>query len=349
MGSVRLVHGDMFSRPCDLIVLPCSTSGTTTRFVGERLREHNIARPVPGLLGTVQIARFDGAEQLAQQVAWAVSVKGTRSNLPAIERIGRALGQATTAAPYPQKLSAPLLGSGSGRLPAEDVLDRLTGGFLATASREATLHVFVPARETYEDLVRHRDGLPASDQPSAAVRAALPPAGDRSATRVHTAAAPVRVFISYTADRPEIVRPWVRELGRFLRGNGVNARLDLWHLMAGMNLQQWMQNEIEQADRVVLVCTEAYARRADDLDGGLAYEIKQIQQDIGARNDQLKYLPLVWATDPSKALPIFLRPYLFIHWPPTGDGSAARTQLLEAILRGQEEAPPIGELPSAYV
>ncbi|MCY1141001.1 toll/interleukin-1 receptor domain-containing protein [Actinoplanes sp. Pm04-4] len=341
MGSVQLVHGDMFTRPCDLIVLPCSTVGSATRFVAQRLREHDIAWPTPAQLGTVKISRFDGAQNLAQQVAWATSVKGGGSDLRMIEKIGRRLGEATTEAPYPQKIAAPLLGTGAGHLAPEDVLDRLTAGFLATASREATLRIFVLARETYDDLVRHRDGLPASDQPSPAVRKALPDARDREAQRVHTSAEPVRVFISYTADTPA-VKTWVRDLGAFLRASGVNARLDIWHLMVGMNLQQWMQNEITQADRVVLVCTEAYAKRADDLDGGLAYEIKQIQEDIGAKNEQLKYLPLVWSADVTKALPIFLKPYLYVHWPPTGDDTEARRRLLEAILSRQEEAPPIG-------
>jgi hypothetical protein len=341
MGSVQLVHGDMFDRPCDLIVLPASTSGTATRKVALRLRDLHIPWPSPAPLGSLHVVRFDGGQNFAQQVAWATSVQGLGTDLDAIEKIGREVGKATTVAPYPQNISAPLLGAGAGHLAPEYALDRLTSGFLSTASHEATLRIFVLGEETYARLVRHRDGLPPSAQPSEPVRKALPDADDREAERVHTSAEPVRVFISYTADKPTVTT-WVRELGTFLRSSGINARLDIWHLMAGMNLQQWMQNEIQQADRVVLVCTEAYAQRADALDGGLAYEIKQIQQDIGATNERLKYLPLVWSADTSKALPTFLKPYLFIHWPPDGDDSEARRRLLEAILNRQEEAPPIG-------
>lgn len=348
MGSVQLVHGDMFSGPCDLIVLPASTSGTATRRVTLRLHDHQIPWPSPAPLGSLHVMRFDGGQDFAQQVAWATSVRGLGTDLDAIERIGRRIGRATTVAPFPQNISAPLLGAGAGHLAPEHALDRLTSGFLATAAHEATLRIFVLGAETYERLVRHRDGLPASAQPSQPPRQPLPDARDLQAERVHTSAEPVRVFVSYTADKPS-VKQWVRELGKFLRASGINARLDLWHLMVGMNLQQWMQNEIKQADRVVLVCTEAYAERADALDGGLAYEIKQIQQDIGATNSQLKYLPLVWSADTSKALPTFLKPYLFIHWPPEGDDSGARRQLLEAILSRSEEAPPIGELPAAYI
>ena len=56
MALVQLKLGDMFDGPCDLIVLPCSTSGTITSFVRQRLINYNIPYPKPGMrLGDVAI------------------------------------------------------------------------------------------------------------------------------------------------------------------------------------------------------------------------------------------------------------------------------------------------------
>jgi len=53
--SVKLRLGDMFDGPSDLIVLPCSTSGTITGFVARRLIEYSIPHPKAGMtLGEVE-------------------------------------------------------------------------------------------------------------------------------------------------------------------------------------------------------------------------------------------------------------------------------------------------------
>jgi hypothetical protein len=45
-GAVQIVHGDMFSGPADLIVMPCSTAGSVTSFVRDRMQRLALP-PVP--------------------------------------------------------------------------------------------------------------------------------------------------------------------------------------------------------------------------------------------------------------------------------------------------------------
>src|SRR6266516_6667289 len=117
MPTVELKHGDIFDGPSDLIVLPCSTGGTITGFVRERLVHHNIPYPKPGMkLGDVSIMAFDGGENIAQYVAFAASVEHNASLTSAIERIGEQLGKATKDKPTIRLVSAPLLGAGAGHL-----------------------------------------------------------------------------------------------------------------------------------------------------------------------------------------------------------------------------------------
>ncbi len=96
MALVKLKLGNLFDEPTDLVVLPCSTGGTVTNFVANHLREYEIPRPRGGMrLGDVDFQPFLGAENVAQFVAFAVSVKGMSSTESAIEEIGKSLGTAT--------------------------------------------------------------------------------------------------------------------------------------------------------------------------------------------------------------------------------------------------------------
>src|SRR5215471_3386678 len=94
-ATVKLRLGDMFDGPADLIVLPCSTVGTITHFVAQRLAQYSIPRPRFGMvLGEVEVKPFEGADDIAQFVAFAASV-GLFSSEKAIKSIGRALGSFT--------------------------------------------------------------------------------------------------------------------------------------------------------------------------------------------------------------------------------------------------------------
>lgn len=92
MSAVELRRGDIFDGPSDVIVLPCSTAGTITTVVRDRLVDYKIPFPRPGLrLGDVQVLPFKGGENIAQFVAYAASVDGYASSRDAIWQIGRRL------------------------------------------------------------------------------------------------------------------------------------------------------------------------------------------------------------------------------------------------------------------
>src|SRR4051812_26623736 len=115
MATVQLKLGDMFDGPSDLIVLPCSTSGTITDFVRKRLVHHRIPYPKTGMrLGDLSVVPFEGGENIAQFVAYAASVEANSSTGPAIRRIGEQLGDATKEWPTVRRVAAPLLGTGAG-------------------------------------------------------------------------------------------------------------------------------------------------------------------------------------------------------------------------------------------
>jgi hypothetical protein len=339
MGSVQLIQGDMFSGPTDLIVLPCSSSGNITSFVQERLTTFNLPYPKRMPLGSVQIEKFGGAENIAAFVAFATSVHHGTSDAAAIEKIGRKLGEATRQLPAVQTVSAPLLGAGAGRLRSEVVVERLRHGFLEESSELGNLKVFVLWEDVYARLMDHFNTAKRNFRHT-------DPRGQ--GLRADPGRSPARVFISHTS-MSEDDREWLKGLASFLRDQGVNVRFDEWHLEPGMIVTQWMINELDQADRVLLICNEAYSQRADRLHGGVGWEIMIIQGDLNFHRDTKKYIAVVRSTDIEKGLPILLRAFYALHWPPGEDEVSLRRKLLDAIDRTQTKLPSFDPAPSTFI
>jgi len=161
---------------------------------------------------------------------------------------------------------------------------------------------------------------------------------------------PLRVFISYTKSNNQH-QDWVKAVGTYLRRAGVDARLDIWHLRPGMDVAQWMCNELDMADRVLLICDELYAQKADGRHGGVGWEIRVIQGDLlqSQATNPDKFVPIVVTEETTGGMPWFIKSVYCLHWPPSQrDDPSLFEELVRIIYRAQEEAPPLGQRP-AYV
>ncbi len=129
-----------------------------------------------------------------------------------------------------------------------------------------------------------------------------------------TAARPPRAFISYSHDSPEH-RARVLALALELRAGGVDCELDQFHEdePPPEGWPAWMRRQIHESDYVILVCTQAYYRRATggEADGvglGARWEAQLITQalyDAGGKN--AKFIPAVFGTDDLSYRPEFVR------------------------------------------
>ena len=81
---------------------------------------------------------------------------------------------------------------------------------------------------------------------------------------------PVRVFISYAWEDGEDgeYRYWVARLAAQLRNDGVDARLDRWHLQSGQTIPDFMDSEIRQADKVLVLCSPKYQEKVHAMQAG---------------------------------------------------------------------------------
>lgn len=306
---VTLRVGNLFDGPADLIVLPCSTYGTVTGFVARSLVRHSIPHPREGMrLGDVEIMPFEGGEDIAQYVAFAASVEIASSTREAIEAIGCTVGAFTAKNSAVRSVSAPLLGAGAGGLQSEVVVAALAEGFSSTAAKDASLVVHVLHRDVYERLRGNRRVIQGKPKET------------------------VRVFISHTSKTNEDVE-WVKSLALYLIDQGIQARLDKFHLRRGMDLPQWMCNELALAKKVVVVCDEAYKQKADGRLGGVGWETMIIQGDIGnLPPDSTKYQVVVRATEMDKGLPMYLKTRYAFHAPNADADRAFHEELVKELL-----------------
>jgi hypothetical protein len=259
-------------------------------------------------LGDVEFMPFEGAENIAQFVAFAASVKANESNLGAIRQIGRSVGEFTQNHPEVMVISAPLLGAGASGLQPEKVVAALREGFDAAASETACLTIFVLHKDVYERIrINRRRLAPASS---------CPPRG----------------FISHTS-RTKEEADWVVELALYLIEKGIQPRLDKFHLRRGMDLPQWMCNELALANRVIIVCNEAYKAKADGRQGGVGWESMIIQGDLTALPpDSTKYQVVVRCETLADGLPWYLKTRYAFHTRPSDSPDSFREELVKEIL-----------------
>jgi len=158
---------------------------------------------------------------------------------------------------------------------------------------------------------------------------------------------PPRVFISYTHESPEHKR-WVLSLAYDLTRNGVDVVLDQWDLVHGADLTLFMEKGIASSDRVLLVCTPTYARKANEGQGGVGYERLVVTGELAAHIQTTKFVCVLRAGNVESSIPRFLKTRLFV---PFLDDAEYQVRL-EELLRDLHKAPanprpPLGSNPFA--
>ncbi|HEX2209557.1 MAG TPA: toll/interleukin-1 receptor domain-containing protein [Longimicrobium sp.] len=178
-ARVEFRLGSIFDEPCDVLVIPSSTTGTVTPDVQQEMQKVGIPLPEAMAWGSVALAptwipRFS-------RVAYAATISGEGTSLEIVKRIGTELGSIAAASPrnlfggagrlaawffsgeppasglkgfVPRffKISAPLLGAGSGDLEPRDAALALRAGFVSTAPASALLLISIRDQEDYEEV-----------------------------------------------------------------------------------------------------------------------------------------------------------------------------------------------------
>jgi hypothetical protein len=90
-------------------------------------------------------------------------------------------------------------------------------------------------------------------------------------------------------------------------------RLDQWDLFPGSDMLSFMETCVRESDYVVLVCTPAFAVKANKGVGGVGYEKTIVSGELFYANSRPgKFVPVLRLGEPSQALPSYLSSKMFV-------------------------------------
>lgn len=153
-----------------------------------------------------------------------------------------------------------------------------------------------------------------------------------------------QTFISYSWDSDEH-RAWVESFATALRQNGVDVVLDRWHLVPGADMYHFMERSVRSAEYVLVICTPAYAAKAEDRVGGVGYEATIITTQLAQRNDQRKFVPILRSGDWTSAVPLWLASRRGLNFSSDTYPASEFQSLLRTLHREEVPAPPLGPRP----
>jgi hypothetical protein len=154
-----------------------------------------------------------------------------------------------------------------------------------------------------------------------------------------------KVFVSYSHDSPQH-KEWALRLADSLRRAGVDAVLDQWDLVPGQDVAAFMANGIRAADRVVLICSEAYVAKAEAGTGGVGYERLIVTAEVVGAIDTIKFIPIVRSNSGPRKVPNFLGPRMYVDFSEDAQYDAKFEELAREILGVRAVVkPPLGENP----
>lgn len=120
------------------------------------------------------------------------------------------------------------------------------------------------------------------------------------------------LFISYSWD-DEDHKDWVLNLANRLRKDGVDVILDRYYLRPGKNLPHFVENSLRKSNRIAIILTPNYKKKAEGRIGGVGQEYSlmnnELLNDI-AGNERI--IPLLRKGASKESIPQFLQQYIYI-------------------------------------
>ena len=153
------------------------------------------------------------------------------------------------------------------------------------------------------------------------------------------------VFISYSHDSPEHKR-WVQELASSLLEGGVDVKLDQWDLSYGDDVPKYMEKSVNDADRVLMICTDQYVHKADEGEGGVGYEAMIVTGELIKNLGTSKFIPIVKQESKTPILPKSVSTRFYINLSDNGKYNEEFDSLLRELHEEPaSKKPPIGKNP----
>lgn len=160
---------------------------------------------------------------------------------------------------------------------------------------------------------------------------------------------PPKIFVSYSWDNDEH-KKWVLDLSENLRKNGVDIILDQYHLRPGADLHHFIENNISNTDKVIVIFTENYKAKAEKREGGVGFEYSIITNEIyNDHASSVKFIPILRHGDNTSSKPQFMQPLVHIDMRNDESLSDGIEELLRTIYHEPKVTLPLlGTRPNFY-
>lgn len=156
-----------------------------------------------------------------------------------------------------------------------------------------------------------------------------------------------KAFISYSHDSPAH-KAWVAELATKLRESGIDVCLDRWDLRRGEDVPKFMERSVAWANRVLMICTDAYVRKANEGRGGVGYEAMIVTGELIKDLGTAKFIPIVHQDGGKTEVPKFMGTRFYVN---LSEGQKIGEEFEELLRELHNEPalkkPPLGKNPFA--
>jgi hypothetical protein len=147
-----------------------------------------------------------------------------------------------------------------------------------------------------------------------------------------------KLFVSYCWSSEDHEK-WVIDLATALRESEVDVILDKWDLKEGNDAVAFMEQMVTDPEirKVVMICDEKYASKADGRSGGVGTETQIISPEIYAKQDQNKFVAVLSArsAEGKPYLPVYYKSRIYIDL----SDAASYAQEFEKLLRWVFDKP----------
>lgn len=114
-----------------------------------------------------------------------------------------------------------------------------------------------------------------------------------------------KVFVAYSHDSDKH-KKWVKDFSSELRSYGINIILDQWDLNFGEDVTLFIESNIKDSEKVLIVCTNQYIKKANRAEGGVGYERMIITRELIQNAGTNKFIPVIRQSSGKELMPDFM-------------------------------------------
>ena len=152
-----------------------------------------------------------------------------------------------------------------------------------------------------------------------------------------------KAFMSYSHDSDDH-KAWVSNFSKKLRSFSIDVILDQWDLKFGNDVAAFIESNIEDSDKVLIICTDQYVEKANSGKGGVGYEKTIVTRELLENSQSDRFVPVVRQYSGKDKMPKFLGVRYYADLSDESKFESETNKLIRQLLgHPPEEKNPLGQ------